>query len=152
MVMERTFERRIYTGEKKKGVFLKVLSKELKLSQSPEAFLLYDTVTVQNQLKLLDNFYLPVFWGSICFREYELKEDVYSEEETEKLLRKRKEQDFGDLEKKGVQITENNVKIQIGKNQGTLSGTLLLRKRAEDTALTEQPENPVLEENTKQDG
>ena len=152
VVVERTFERRIYTGEKKKGVFLKVLSKELKLSQSPEAFLLYDTVTVQNQLKLLDNFYLPVFWGSICFREYELKEDVYSEEETEKLLRKRKEQDFGDLEKKGVQITENNVKIQIGKTQGTLSGTLLLRKRAKDTALTEQPEDPVLEENTKQDG
>ena len=53
----------------------------------------------------------------------------------------------GELEKKGVQILENNVKIHIGQNRATAKGTLTLIVPA-----GEQRETEIIEVEQKTEG
>lgn len=53
----------------------------------------------------------------------------------------------GELEKKGVQILENNVKIHIGQNRATAKGTLTLIEPA-----GEQRETEIIEVEQKTEG
>ncbi len=149
--MDMAYDRREYSGRVKRAFFLKILSGRLSFSQNPKDFAVYDTVTAQHQIRLLDNFYIPVYFGEIRYREYEMVPDVYSEEEMERLLRERMNLDFEDLEKKGVQILENNVKIQIDESRGTASGTLLVQEKAKDTAPTEILSDPIPPEEEEND-
>ncbi len=144
--VSRAYEEKVYTGRERNGFFIRWLSKSLSLNPQTEGGLPWDTLTQEVQWKLLDNFYLPIYTGTILHREYQLRESAYSDQELAALLGSRMEEDFEDLEKKGVQIIENNVKIQLGSSSGTASGTLTVRQRASEYVPAEILPDPAGEQ------
>jgi len=142
----RSYKKHVYTGEKKRGLFLKIGSHDVFLKPSAEDYKNYDRKTNISQLLLFDNFYLPVYWGYVDYNEYEAVPALYTEEEMKSLLEAKIREDLSDLEKKGVQIIENSVKIHIDKSRGMASGHLLVREKATELKSTEIMPDPVLPE------
>ena len=84
----------------------------------------FEQYSEEIQLKLFDNFYLPVSFGSRRAVPYEPIEQTYKKEEYQALLSTRFSQYCEDLKKKGVEIIENNVKIYTGSDKAEAKGTL----------------------------
>lgn len=83
-----------------------------------------ETVTRLHQLKLFENFYLPVFAGISETYEYVPYERAYTEEDVnfvcEAYLRENEEK----LSEKGIQILGNNGKIEQSESGWQITGTL----------------------------
>ena len=74
-------------------------------------------VRQEHPLKLTENFYLPISWGKIENREYENIEKIYTKEEAAQKAQENLDKFLQKIQEKGVQIFENNVKIETdGKN------------------------------------
>lgn len=84
----------------------------------------FEQYSRETQVKLFDNFYIPVYFGSRWAIPYEPEEKTYKQEEYQSLLSRRFFQYCEDLEKKGVEIIENDVKIYTGKESAEAKGTL----------------------------
>ena len=74
------YEKPVYTGEKKKGILFQLGGYYLQLKgRSPWEN--YDRVTSLHQIKLTENFKLPVYYGTVTDHAYEKQNFTYSEEE-----------------------------------------------------------------------
>ena len=60
---------------------------------------------------MLDNIYLPIYYGKIDRKEYYLRYLTYTSDEMEQILTDNFEKFISGLREKGVQIVEKNVKI-----------------------------------------
>lgn len=89
---------------------------------------LYETVTEKKQVVLLDNIYLPIYYGKIDRKEYTLRYLTYTQEEMGKKLLDNFEKFIVSLEEKGVQIVEKNVKMVENRNGMELHSDLLVIK------------------------
>lgn len=101
------------TGKTKKGVFFRVMPYSFVWMLPKKEGSAWKTEMEEKQLKIFENFYLPVYWGMIEGREYITYEKNYSQEELEGLAEEYKNQIVEKLIEKGVQIIQNNVKILI---------------------------------------
>ncbi|MCI6553421.1 MAG: sporulation protein YqfD [Lachnospiraceae bacterium] len=106
-----SYEQKEYTGEEKKEVLLGVLDKELVLRLGRVRYENYDRVTDKKQVRLLDNFYLPLYYGSRINREYVVRDNIYTKEEVKKIFSEKLINFMADLKEKGVQIMKKNVTI-----------------------------------------
>ena len=75
------------------------------------------------------NFYLPFSYGMETVRSYHLREKIYTKEEMRAVLSKDFERFCKDLQKKGIQIRENSVKIHLYEKSDKAMGTLFLNER-----------------------
>lgn len=82
----------------------------------------------QYPLKITDQFSLPVFLVCRKAIPYQPVEKSYTETEVQTLLSERFDYYCKDLEKKGVEILQNNVKIYRGSHVATAKGTLVVRQ------------------------
>lgn len=96
-----------------------------------------ETKTKEHRLKLGENFYLPVSYGSKVIRSYTFQEKTYTKEELQKRLSQNFHQFSKELQEKGIQITGNSVKIHIDQNSASAKGTLNLNEKLGKTADTE---------------
>lgn len=106
-----TYEQKNYTGEVKKEYFMSVLTKDIVFRIGKVKYVKYDKVTDKKQVKLLENFYLPLYYGSSVNREYVLENNIYEKEEIKSIFSEKLQKFIGSLEEKGVQIIEKNVTI-----------------------------------------
>lgn len=119
-----------YTGKEVSGGFLRILNKGFAFTGRRKSEEKFDAIQTEHQLRLFEHFYLPVHWGKIRCREYKLVEKTYTKEEAvrksqgilDKFLFKNKE--------KGVQILENNVKIEAGLKNCTAEGIITFIEKA----------------------
>ena len=81
----------------------------------------------QGQLKFFDNFYIPVFWWSREAIPYTPHKKQHEKEEIQKILTERFVRYCEDLEKKGVEIIENDVKIYTGQDKSEAKGSLMVQ-------------------------
>lgn len=123
------YQKPVYTGKQRKGYLLQVGDYycDFKRKSSWETF---DTTTNLKQLYLTENFKLPVFYGTSTDYEYKTQEFFYTEKEAKEKVQSHLKVLLKSLEEKGVQISENHVKINIQKNVCTASGTLLAVEKA----------------------
>ena len=143
------YEKPVYTGVKKKGILFQLGGWYLQLKgKSPRES--YDRVTSLCQIKLTENFKLPVYYGTVTEYVYEKQTFTYTQEEA----RQKAEEDLGrlleSLEEKGVQISGNHVKIGIQGKTCTARGTLTVIEKNEQKTLTEILEQPT-ERNRQED-
>lgn len=130
------YQKPVYTGAKKRGYLLQVGNYyfDFKRKSSWETF---DTTTNLKQLRLTENFKLPIFYGSSTDYEYKTQESIYTEKEAKEKALSQLKVLLKNLEEKGVQISENHVKINIQKNVCTASGTLLAVEKAGEKVPTD---------------
>ena len=94
-------------------------------------------MTEETQIRLGENFYLPFSYGMRSVKSYSLVKRKYTEEEARQLLSLDFKRFCEDLEEKGVQIRENDVKIHLYENSAAASGTLFLNERITEESDTE---------------
>ena len=137
-----TYEKPVYTGEKKKGYVFQAGSYYLTLKPKGK-WQEFDTVTRLTQLRLTENFKLPVFWGTSVDYAYEKQTFTYTEEEAKARALDKQKALLKTLEEKGVQILGNRVKIGIQKGVCTAKGTLTVVEKAGQQVPVQIPQEPA---------
>lgn len=112
----------------------------------------------QWQLKIFDNFFFPVYWGERWAIPYRPHEKQRQKEEIQQILTERFVRYCEDLEKKGVEIIENDVKIYTGQIESSAKGNLTVRmpigkeKASKLLKVPEKKEDTEKETGEKTDG
>ncbi len=134
-----TYEQKEFTGEIKKEYFISILDKEMIFRIGKVKFENYDKVTDKKQVKLLDNFYLPIQYGSSYNREYVIKSNIYSKDEVKKLFSDKLSKLIVELEEKGVQIIRKNVTINKKNKKWTMDMDFqIVEKTGKNIPITPQ--------------
>ncbi len=143
------YEEKHYTGEEKNTYYLSLFHMTLQLFGKPEngSYTVYKT---SNQVKLMDDFYLPIYYGTNQYKAYELYEKTYSRQMSQEILKENLNKFCQTLEEKGVQIIEKNVKIEQGKKEMRMMGTLQVIEKAVKKAPVEKQEIPPVSEEAEQ--
>ena len=105
------YEKKEYTGEEKKEILLAVMDKDFVLRLGKIKYENFDKVTDRKQVRLLKNFYLPLYYGSSVNREYTITENIYTKEEVKTIFSEKLIKYIASLEEKEVQIIKKNVTI-----------------------------------------
>jgi similar to stage IV sporulation protein len=111
------------TGKKRYGIYAKVGGKTISLKLRP-GFERFSVLNTEYPVKLTENFYFPLTFGSTLYEEYEIYTESYSKVEAEALAEANLNEFVENLAQKGVQIIENNVKIEVGTNICRAVGTI----------------------------
>ena len=137
------------TGKVRRGIFLRVGGFAARLQMPGREGTLWKTALEERQLQLTENFFLPVWWGTICSREYVPYERPWTEEEEEAakegVIRKFTE----NLVEKGVQIEENNARIVENDSGFRVEGRAVLLEPIGVGRPIPEEEIPALEENDR---
>lgn len=120
--------KKVYTGREKKKYYVECSGKEL-IFGGGAGFLNYDIVVSKKEVSLLKGLTLPVTFGTYLYREYQNVECSYTLEEAENLLKEKYSAILADLEEKGVQIIEKNVKIDTSSGVWILQGELRVKEK-----------------------
>ena len=116
-----------YMGREKTSYYLKLGDWTCKLPQD-RPFLVYDSLIRESRPLVLEKLSVPVFFGEITYREYQNVEYLYTLDEAKTILNQKLMVFLADLEEKGVQIIEKNVKIEKGDTSWVLEGEFLVRE------------------------
>lgn len=137
--VERKQIKKLYTGNVTSRSLLKVGSLSIGIPFLGNSYEQYDCVTEGKQLRLMENFYLPVFFSRFTLREYRMTWQICSPGEAEEQLKTNLEKFLEKIQQKGVQIFQNNVKIETTDSVSTAKGDIyLIRKAGRRTALETQ--------------
>jgi len=128
--LDSMYQVKEYTGNVKSTYAFTAFGHTLQLLRSPQTGM-YSYVSEHTQMKLLDDFYLPFYYEKKSYSEYVLSDMQYTEREAGELLNKNLISFCEDLEEKGVQILEKDVKMRKEKKQFCAQGTLTVLKKAE---------------------
>lgn len=118
-----------YTGRKRYGLYLALSGRYLGIDMGVHSFVLSDVLGEEHQLRVLDDFYLPVQFGILEAREYKKTVKIYSEKEAMQIADAKLQKFLLENEQKGVQIFENNVRINISATSCHAEGTLTVVKK-----------------------
>lgn len=116
---------KIYTGKTKKGYIINLFNLRLVIFHPRISYKKYDKIEKNNILKLSKDFYLPFEFISLTYKEYNHEEKYYTNSEAMTIINNKKNKFIRELEKKGVQILENNVKIVKEKNSIKAKGKII---------------------------
>lgn len=139
-------------GEKseKKESYLILGNYRFHLGRTKNRYEHFEVYETQKQVCLFENFYLPVIYGSRTIVPYTPVTKKYTEKEQQQILTERFYRNLEALEKKGVEILENNVKIYTGSESSKAQGTLTVRMPVGEKKPSELLEVPENKEETQQ--
>ena len=136
------------TGEEKKGIYLRMGRVYLGIGDRPRDN--WSQTVEDRKLYLTKSFQLPFSIGNIVRKQYKTVKKEYTGEEAKKLAWRTLQMYEEKLIQKGVQISANNVKIEINHKTCISKGFLeIIEKIGEETPV-EIPEQPA--ERTTEDG
>lgn len=137
-----------WTGEEQRGVYVKIGSVYLGLRDQPKEG--WHQTLEEERLYLTSSFRLPAAAGKISRKQYKKVRKEYTEEAVRELAWRALQLHEEKLIQKGVQISANNVKIEINHKTCISKGFLeIIEKIGEETPV-EIPEQPA--ERTTEDG
>ena len=136
------FQKNVYTGEAKKGPVLQLGDYFINLN-GKNHFDQFDTVTKLHQVRLTENFRLPIFYGSSTDYESVTKPFKYTKEGAEKKAQEQLELLLDTLREKEVQVKENHVKIQVLNNVCVAKGQLTIIEKSTEKQPVEILEQPA---------
>ena len=128
-----------YTGREKSSHYIKLGERSWAMPED-RPFLVYDSVIRESRPLMLEKLSVPVFWGTVTYREYQNMEYKYTEEEARAHLNQKLMDFLAELEEKGVQIIEKNVRIEKGSEAWALTGEFLVQEPVGKSAETERIE------------
>ncbi len=135
---KKTYPLISYTGSEHKSIFLDVFGYHMESPMLGRNFQGRERIIQKHQVCLLDNLYLPIYYGNIFEKEYHLQYLEYSEEEMKNILNDNFEKFILCLQEKGVQIIEKNVKIKKYNKGMELNANLaVIKPTGEEVEITE---------------
>lgn len=133
------YVRKEYTGREKTRYFLRFGGKEWKIPED-SPFLVYDSLIRESRPLLFEKLSIPIYTGSYTYREYVNVEHRYTDEEAKVLLNEKIMTFIANLQEKGVQIIEKDVKIGVDGQSWILYGDFLVQESVGKSADTEKVE------------
>lgn len=112
-----------YTGERRYGFYVNLFGKCFGINPGVDAFPEADVLCRERQLCLFDDFYLPFSAALVQAREYVTTVETYTKEEAQAIASAKFQKFLSENEEKGVQIFENNVKIDVSADSCRSYGT-----------------------------
>ncbi|MGN0372268.1 MAG: sporulation protein YqfD [Enterocloster sp.] len=143
-------EVRADTGRRRKGWYLKAGPWSFTLLLPVPENRQWDYSMEEYQLKLFANYYLPFYLGIIEGKEMVSYEKNYTKKELEELASVYNRQFVKKLEEKGVQILENNDRIDTSLSQCRIRGELVTVESIVSTRPAEKPTTDSEETETAQ--
>lgn len=135
--MPLTWQDKVYDGRKRYKWYVRLFDWTISAGTVKSSFEHSELASSETQLKIGENFYLPVSFGFERAKSYDFQEKEYTQDE----IREKLSLDFrrfcDELEEKGIQIRENSVKIHIGADSASASGSVYLNQRITREADTE---------------
>ena len=128
--VEKIYEQKKYTDKKRSLSYLKFGKRKLQFGFQKNKFKNKDQKVEERQLRIGENFYLPIYAGYKKIYEYELESLEYSKEEMDTLLKKNFERYCEELEGSGSKILEKNFVISHEEKGAKGIATLTLLETA----------------------
>lgn len=127
-----------YTGKTRSQMFLKTEQHFFGLGFMHNKFKYKETYTSESRLRLGEHFYFPLSYGKMKVKEYKPERKKRSDKEIQRILSEEFQNFCKDLEEKGVEIIEKDVKIYKGSKTAKAKGKLTLiksEKMRKDTTI-----------------
>lgn len=122
-IVNRKYEKRVYTGSIQKVKGIKINNLYLTISKEKCKFKKYDTETTYS-----DDGYgfkkLPVTYFYTTYREYELVESEYTDEELQNILEKKIDNYIEKLKENSIQTESKSVNIRLYSESAVAEGTI----------------------------
>ncbi len=144
--VDLTYEEKEYINVEKIEYSLKIGDYYLRFGSIENSYDAWEMNGYEKQLCIGENFYLPVTYERRTARPYRSTEKKYSKKELQKILSASFQRYCKDLDKKGVEIIENNVKIYTGSEKAEAKGRLTVLMPVGAPAQSQLSEIPVIEE------
>lgn len=122
---KREYINKKYTGNEKTYTRLRLNDNSIELGIGGIDYEKYDKIEDERQLSISGDFYVPVYMGKILYREYENESLMYTDEELKSMEETKLSYFLENLLKKGIQIKENNVTIEIGQDGAVSNGYII---------------------------
>lgn len=136
------FQKNVPTGASQKGYTLQLGDYYMNLKGKPR-WEQYETITNLHQMRLTENFRLPVFYGTTVDYASETRTFKYTKEGAEKKAREKLSLLLQTLSEKGVQISANHVKIEVNHSTCVAKGSLTVIEKAVKETPVEILEQPT---------
>ena len=148
-----TYEIKKWTGNKKYVCWIETDQYLFKLGTGKNEFAHKTYTTLEKRFCIGEHFWLPVTLGMDVIEEYQPVNKNHQEKEYQEKLSADFQKFCLNLEKKGVQILENNVKIYSDTARASARGTLTLAETIGSKHLTAKKELPSSDaKDTQQEG
>ncbi len=135
------YQEKIFTGKELHQYRVGYQQNVLYLPTRKNVFGEYDMLSSEYEIRLFKDFKLPMFIGEKRIREYYTATKKYEDKQAERIAQENFERYYNDLIKKGVQIIQKNVKIDITDYKCKTKGTLTVIKSAGETVTWELQRN-----------
>lgn len=154
--MEREFEIRSYQYERnnlvrQEELFLRAGDRIFSFGRLKNNYQEYDYYVEESQLTVGENFSLPLFWGRRTAVPCSVRQENYTDSQLQQLLSRRFEKACQDIEKKGLEIIENDVKIYTEQNAACARGTLTVRGPVAGEVPTQILPEPQVKDQTERE-
>ena len=148
--ISRYYQYKNYSGRSRMKKYIRIGSKSLSWQLKKIPYLKYDMIQEEKQISLLKGMKLPIYLGRKIYQEYTITDALYSEDKAKEILEKSFMKEIEELKEKGVQIIENNVKIEKNSNNIQLSGYMdvierNIEKREQQEIILNHTENDTAE-------
>ncbi len=147
-----TYEQKIFSTTEKKEYFFRLFGYRIWLGSVKNDYENVEIYSEETRFQLSENFYLPISYGHREAHPYKSKMKAYKKEEIQRILTERFLTYCEDLEKKGVEIIENDVKIYTGSKEAEARGTLTVVMNIGTSRPAQPLEAEVLPEENEQSG
>lgn len=151
-IMQVSYEEKRWTGKKKYRFWLETANTIYTIGSRKNSYQNFCKETKEKRFCMGEHFWLPFSFGVETVREYEPEAKKYTQKECQELLTVKFRKFCQDLEKKGVQILENNVKIYSEGTQAAARGTLILAEPAGEKQAAAKQEIPEINPDEGQEG
>lgn len=121
---KRKYEQKEYLMQNKEELYFKLGDTVFWLGNPKNRFSDSEELMTRNQLRIGEHFFLPVSWGKRITRPYSSRQTPYDKTQLQTILSEDYQRFADSLEKKGVAIIENNVRIYTGSEDAEAKGTL----------------------------
>ena len=137
---EYIYRKKEHSSLEKVEYFLKIGDYDIRLGSIENQYDSWEMHAFEKQLCIGANFYLPVFYGKRTAKPYDSEGIKYTETEIRQRLSGNFQRYCKDLEKKGVEIIENDVKIYTGSQKAEARGRLTVLMPVGTQAASGMPE------------
>lgn len=124
--ISRYYKYKYYTQNEKSVYYIRFGRHYFCFQLFGKNFLLYEIKEKESQPTIFKKLNIPIYFGKRRYIEYTVREDLYEEDEAKILLNRSIEMLVKDLNEKGVQIIQKNVKIDVGDKQISLVGEFVI--------------------------
>lgn len=140
--LKEKYTYKIYSGKESRKYYIEFFDSLIKLGIDGK-YDNYERIIYDYQLRLGKNFYLPIHLGSIVARDYVKETGKYELDEAKEILDNRLSFFLDDLNEKGVQIIEKDVKIENKWFGYTYSGKIYVVEPAYIQSKIEQTDDNI---------